>query len=42
MTDAIENDRDAWIPTTAREWYEWLIREEEKTVKAFGREALRS
>jgi len=26
---------DTWIPQTAREWYEWLIREEEKTVAAY-------
>ena len=35
MTAIVGDRPDNWIPGSAEEWYEWLFREEEATVRAY-------
>lgn len=36
MTHTMNSIPDTWIPATAKEWYQWLVREEEKTVAVYS------
>src|SRR5438093_10739016 len=35
MSNPIVRLEDTWIPATAQEWCEWLVREEKRTVAAY-------